>query len=261
VSRMGGSNSRRVADLRSSGRLLVWVISTLAVVAASGVFLVLQFADPAARGSIEVPTQLGRENAALTNAAGFAAAGCPQTAPAPPVAIELGPTFEGLARTQSTQECLKPPSDLRSVVSGPRIPVSHTLIVYGSCDPTGSDGCLPPLQIQSWPECARNPNSYRVSAGTPPLLETPVEGAETEPVELAPSIEMPSASLDGGRRLELYGGNTSVVIFAEDPSLAHRAAAVVAKTLTADSPTSASTLAADATAPGDGSSCADRASR
>jgi hypothetical protein len=72
--------------------------------------------------------------------------------------------------------------------------------VYGTCDPPqGEGGCAPPLSVQVWAACERNPMVYSPVAGLEPPIE--IRGA-------------PGYFYEGGRRLELSTGASTVVIFA-----------------------------------------------
>ena len=73
--------------------------------------------------------------------------------------------------------------------------------IYGTCEPAeGSEGrCAPPLSVQVWAACERNPMSYSPLAGQEPPIE--IRG-------------VPAYFYEGGRRLELSTGASTVVIFA-----------------------------------------------
>jgi hypothetical protein len=111
--------------------------------------------------------------------------------------------------------------------------------------------------VQSWPECARNPNTFR-EAGT---------GRETQQNALSSSnavrfqtaTRMPARAFEGGTRLEIYSGDTTIVVFAGNRDQARRAAAALAA-IAADSGGSVSArgLRAAARRPGDASACQHR---
>jgi hypothetical protein len=69
--------------------------------------------------------------------------------------------------------------------------------VYGSCTPSGDEGCAPPLEVQNWSICTRFPALY---PGPTPKT-SPLHGAETLPA---------------GGGLDVYTGHTTVVIFGGD---------------------------------------------
>lgn len=74
--------------------------------------------------------------------------------------------------------------------------------VYGTCVPTADAGCLPPLQVQNWSACERHAGVYRFR----PDQELELRGAR-------------AAFYEGHRRLELYAGPTTVVVYAAEPRL------------------------------------------
>jgi hypothetical protein len=74
--------------------------------------------------------------------------------------------------------------------------------VYGTCEiGSGFDpgGCAPPIEIANEPACARNLGLY--VGGFPHLRRRTIRGA-------------PAGVLEGGSRLEIQTGTTTVVIFA-----------------------------------------------
>ncbi len=74
--------------------------------------------------------------------------------------------------------------------------------VYGDCTPDDDMGCAPPLEIQIWPACRRHLALYGSSSLGPTLERMTVRG-------------VPAAVLDGGTRLELQTGRSTVVVFAD----------------------------------------------
>jgi hypothetical protein len=84
--------------------------------------------------------------------------------------------------------------------------------LYGSCQPGPDSGCMPPLDVQVWAACERNPMVYS------PELAT--EG----PVTVR---GVPAYFYEDGRRLELSTGTSTVVIFARDREQALQAAAAL----------------------------------
>lgn len=78
--------------------------------------------------------------------------------------------------------------------------------IYGDCNPSrgGSTegGCAPPLQIQIWPACERNPSVY-----SPDEIREPVKVRG-----------VPGHFYDLGTRLELTTGAATVVIFGRSKS-------------------------------------------
>jgi hypothetical protein len=84
--------------------------------------------------------------------------------------------------------------------------------VYGSCEPNGHAGCLPPLQVQNWNACERHAGVYP----WPPDEKLTIAG-------------MSAAFYEDGRRLELAAGTTTIVLYAAEPTLLRPAAGVLRK--------------------------------
>jgi hypothetical protein len=84
----------------------------------------------------------------------------------------------------------------------------YVSFVYGDCVPRDDAGCAPPAEIQVWPSCRRSLVSYDERAPARPSVEwLTVRG-------------VPAALLDGGTRLELQTGTSTVVVFASTPARA-----------------------------------------
>jgi hypothetical protein len=180
----------------------------------------------------------------------FATAACLTGAAIPSGFYNLGPSFRGLRASREIVDCL--PSRTRRSVDGPRRPTGYVYLTYGTCDSQIAP-CRDPLEIQTWAECARNPNSYTPERGPTRQAE------ELNPSEhvTVPSVpELPAAVFEAGTRIELYGGGTTVVIFAPEVALGRHAAGALAQALVAHaSPTTPSRLRAEAAQPGDASRC------
>lgn len=139
--------------------------------------------------------------------------------------------------------------------------VPNTSAEYGECDPvpppreekgsTGEpveptntppavedEGCAAPVVVQSWPQCDRGPTAYEHTYPDPDDLfagsfgqfeeETEVPtgssaGGET-PITLESNPSLPADSFDEGTRIELYTGQTTIVVFSQETSRALRAA-------------------------------------
>ncbi len=83
---------------------------------------------------------------------------------------------------------------------GPPVRENYVDFVYGMCEaPEGEGGCAPPLSVQIWAACERNPMAYGP------------EIAREGPLEVR---GVPAYFFEGGRRLELSTGTATVVIFA-----------------------------------------------
>ena len=77
-------------------------------------------------------------------------------------------------------------------------PANDISFIYGSCLPR-TGGCAPPAEIQSWPACKRHLGLYGP------------DGPTLEPAEVR---GVPAAFFEGGRRLEIQTGRSTIVIFA-----------------------------------------------
>jgi hypothetical protein len=141
-------------------------------------------------------------------------------------AYSLGASFDGLARTGESRSCFVPPPADRIVGSGPRSLAWTAEADYGTCTPEPPEGtCDIPLEIDSWPECDRNFGSY----GTvQPLRALPAATS----FRLSGSRKIPTVELEHGlmNRIEMYTGQTTIVIFAPgSEALAERAAHALAR--------------------------------
>jgi hypothetical protein len=93
------------------------------------------------------------------------------------------------------------------------------VVVYGSCIPEGVEGgCGPPLEIESWPECDRDYSLYGKKA-PPSALPSSTS------FRLSGSHKIPTAALEKGlaNRIELYTGQTTVVVDTDGPDASARA--------------------------------------
>jgi hypothetical protein len=102
----------------------------------------------------------------------------------------LGSSFEGLPLTDGPDEHLR---DRR-----PPRPVGF---IYGDCEPEGDAGCAPPLEIQVWPSCMRNPTSY--------------SGPGSRPRSRFRARAVPAAEVGGGT--DVYTGRVTIAIFSDRP--------------------------------------------
>ena len=141
-------------------------------------------------------------------------------------AYSLGSSFAGLPRVEMFRSCYAPPRG-RRLIGGPRSVTWTTDAIYGTCTPEGPERtCDPPLEIESWPECDRNFGSYR-TAKSPSALRPSTF------FRLSGSYKIPTVALESGlsNRIEMYTGQTTIVIFGMGPngeSLARRAAHALA---------------------------------
>lgn len=181
----------------------------------------------------------------------FASAGCKHGAAITSGFYDLGAAFQGLQRSSPTVECM--PARSRIAVDGPLRPVGYVYVTYGSCD-YRLESCLDPLEIQTWPECARDPNSYTPERG-PSRGQKPALNP-SELVKISSDPELPATSFEGGTRIELYGGGSTVVIFAPNVTLGKEAARALAhEVFLHASPTTAARLDTEAGAPGNAIAC------
>jgi hypothetical protein len=82
----------------------------------------------------------------------------------------------------------------------PPVRANYVDFIYGTCEaPEGEGGCAPPLSVQVWAACERNPMAYGP------------EIAREGPVDVR---GVPAYFFEEGRRLELSTGTSTVVIFA-----------------------------------------------
>jgi hypothetical protein len=181
----------------------------------------------------------------------FTSAGCRHGAAITAGYFELGAKFRGLAASREIAECLRARS--RIAVSGPLRQVGYVYQTYGTCN-YRLQPCYDPLEVQTWPECARDPNSYTPERGMSRGKEPTLNPRQLVKIKTAP--ELPAASYNEGTRIELYGGGSTVVVFTHDPALARRAAQALAPGLLRHaSPTSAARLDSEADAPGNALAC------
>ena len=89
---------------------------------------------------------------------------------------------------------------------------NYVSFVYGDCSAADDAGCAPPAEIQVWPSCRRNLGLYERAPRAGPA------------VERATLRGVPAAFVDGGSRLELQTGRSTVVVFASSRERALRLA-------------------------------------
>ena len=115
-------------------------------------------------------------------------------------AYSLGPEFDDLALTRKIRNCTQPLPN-----GPPRARVNMVSYLYGKCRwlrDTSSDGtsCSVPLEVQTWPRCERDPSDYTVSHHNPVKRRLTVRG-------------VPAQLYEDGLRLEIYAGESSVIVF------------------------------------------------
>lgn len=135
--------------------------------------------------------------------------------------FSLGRAFEGLTASRAMRRCDDP-------FPGETVRADFVSYVYGDChipkpdgNEGGDSGCVPPVEIQSWPACTRSLIDLSQS------IPAAVDGAR-ETVRGVPSL-----NLTNDLRLELYTRATTIVLFASDSNQLLRAAdAIRAETTT-----------------------------
>lgn len=128
-------------------------------------------------------------------------------------ALNLGTILAGLPLVQSQSLC-NPPAP------GQPVTVPFTSVIYGDCTATPEEGCAPPLEVQTWPECRRNLGLYST---------TDAAGNQQAYPHTMSSVDggLPVATFDGGTRTEIYTGATTIVVFADDPTLMQQTVAAI----------------------------------
>jgi hypothetical protein len=167
-------------------RLLALVIvataaATIAIIAGSG----------SATDGMPVPARYGAPRSTFSIAAARAHADFP--------VYSLGSAFRGIplvAVLRRADTAADPGHGVRA---------DYVSFVYGDCEPVAG-GCAPPLEVQVWPACRRNPSvlSYE-GLGTPQAVS--VRGIPATLLDEGP----------GAARLELTTGTATVVLFGSSP--------------------------------------------
>ena len=189
----------------------------------------------------------------IVSRSAFASSHCQLGAAVPEVAYALEPSVRGLAREHSKYFCVPAPGP--HTVSGPLRPVGYVSVLYGTCD-FSKVPCRPPLEIQSWAECARNKNSFSPHPGTSLAPGEKPGEVFGDTLALPGAPQLPVVSFEGGARLELFSGSTDIIVYAQDRSLARDAADRLASGVVAHLPRNVlSRLRSDANQPGDASAC------
>jgi len=117
--------------------------------------------------------------------------------------LYLGRTFGELPLVRLDRRATRLPASATS----PPLRIDYVSFKYGTCDGTYGS-CRPPLEIQVWPLCLRNPSAYGPldrdghRVGPPDIAFEPVRVSG-----------LPAALYDAGTRLEVYTRRSAVVIF------------------------------------------------
>lgn len=128
-------------------------------------------------------------------------------------AYSVGSAFEGMAITHTNRVCTRP--DPQAIVPHARINIVE--YIYGHCPALGEvSRCRPPIAVQTWPRCERNPASYTVDHHNPLVRKLSVRG-------------VPAQLYEDGLRLEVYAGESTIVVFGVDPAQVLRAGRALVK--------------------------------
>jgi hypothetical protein len=117
-------------------------------------------------------------------------------------------SIDGLPLTAVIRRCDIPRPD-------EPIRANYVSYIYGDCHAEGDAGCAPPIEIQSWPSGERNRQMLTPVPGETPAEETTVAGD-------------PAARYERGKRLEIYGPKSTIVIFGDAPARVERVAGALA---------------------------------
>jgi hypothetical protein len=183
--------------------------------------------EAAAEGP-EFPT--ASQMALMIDAAGETLPCTSEDEPANFPVYSVGTGFEGLSLTTVDRRCEPPdPEELPFLAPESYKRANWVSYIYGDCtvgifENDEEVGCSAPLVVQTWPACERNLSSYSLG---------PLGALPHEPLEIS---GVPAASFEGGLRVEVYTGTSTVVVFAQDPAQALRAAAALRAEATGEAP-------------------------
>lgn len=120
----------------------------------------------------------------------------------------VGPRFEGMTVTNYERKCTKAPR-----IAPAYVRMNAVWYSYGECVPRATDGsCKLPLVIMTYPLCERQPSMLR-----PNPHHNPLHGRSTV-------RGLPADLYQGGHKVLLFTGDSTVSVFATDPARAARAA-------------------------------------
>jgi hypothetical protein len=135
----------------------------------------------------------------------------PCTGPTDPVNFEVfsaGPAVAGAPMTAAVRRC-----DAGALAD--ESTSNYLAYIYGECQSQSQNGagCLPPLQIRSYPACQRSYAEYSFEGKPLPYRELPsIEGAKVFEIEFLVD-----------HRIEVYTGASTIVLSAADWPLAEEA--------------------------------------
>lgn len=114
-------------------------------------------------------------------------------------AYSLGGAVEGEPLTRILRRCDAP-------YPGEAIRANYLSYIYGDCKVVEEEGCAPPIEIQTWPACERSIASYSDDgiAGDGLLNQ------------LVSERGVPGAHFENGHWVELYAGESTIVVFANE---------------------------------------------
>lgn len=135
--------------------------------------------------------------------------------------MTLGRAFGDLRRTDQTTLCQDPDAEERRAGL---VTARYTSTIYGTCDAGPDDDCAPPLEIQNWPECARDYRSF--------APEQPDGSLTLRRSRALIGSEVPAARITP-TQIEVYSGPTTIVVFSSSKALANRAARAVGRRISA----------------------------
>jgi hypothetical protein len=121
--------------------------------------------------------------------------------------FSAGPSPAGLSLNTVRRVCgASTPAD--------EAPANFTSYIYGDCQiADDATGCKPPLEVQTWPACQRALGNYSFDGKPIPYTRLPSRsGAEVVEIHFM-----------FGSRIEVYTKSSTVVLFAESPTLAREA--------------------------------------
>lgn len=164
--------------------------------------------------TLAVPLSAIAANTSLSGTAPSSFLAC--TAPDQPLnfaSYSAGPQFDALELTRIARSCSLP---------DPMVdpwPTNYVSYIYGDCTPAPGEPCSFPLEVQSWPSCARNVSQYTVGPGDPA-----VDPDAPPPHTITTINDLPAVVFQGGRQIEVYTGRTTVDVYGTDPAVVRAAA-------------------------------------
>lgn len=125
----------------------------------------------------------------------------------------VGLRFEGLPLTLVDRLCTEP----NPQSGAPRARINVVNYLYGMCELSAEvPRCQPPLAVQVWPRCERDPGHYTIDHHNPLEAKLTIRG-------------VPAHLYEGGHRLEVYTGDSTVVVFGAEHDQVKRAATALGK--------------------------------